>query len=215
MRKVFEIAKKDLKIEFRSKGTINFMILFSLIVSFMFSIAIPKNVVNDVALPLLLLVFIFVGVLGYSRAFLKEAEMETLDGLKVSPISPSTILVGKIIYNCILIILIEITILPIFFALFNLKINFILLFASITIGNLAFVTVISSLSVLVIKSRARELLMPIIAFPISFPVISSMIVVMNSLTFGQLNLDPLVFISLYSAMMLTVSILAFDYLFVE
>jgi len=213
--KAFEIAKKDLKIEFRSKGTLNFMVLFSLVVSFMFSIAVPSNVIGDVAISLLLLVFIFVGILGYTRAFLREAELETIDGLRISPISPTAVLLGKIIYNVILMLLIEIIILPIFVALFNLNVDFLLLFLSVTAGNLAFVIVISSLSMLVLKSKARELLMPIIIFPVIFPVISSTITALNSSVVGEINYNAFLLIGSYTVMMLTVAMLTFDYLFVE
>lgn len=215
MLKAFEIAKKDLRIEFRSKGTLNFMILFSLVVSFMFSIAIPRSVVGDVAISLLLLVFIFVGILGYTRAFLREVELETLDGLRISPISPTTVLLGKIAYNIVLMLLIEVIVLPIFVALFDLNVDFVLMFISVTIGNLAFVIVISSLSMLIIKSKARELLMPIIIFPIIFPIISSTIAALKSSVIGEVNFNAFVLIGSYSVMMLTVAILTFDYVFIE
>ena len=215
MKEVFEITKKDLKIEFRSKGTLNFMILFSLVVSFMFSVAIPKSVANDVALPLLLLTFIFVSMLGYSRAFLREVELETLDGLRAIPISPTSVLTGKIIYNCILMLIVEITVLPIFFAIFNLKISFVMLFLFISVGNLSLVIAISALSMLTVKSKAKELLMPVILFPIVFPVISPTIVALNSLYTNDINLDALLIIGVYTVMILTVSILTFEYLFIE
>jgi len=181
----------------------------------MFSIAVPRSVVSDIALSLLLLVFIFVGILGYTRAFLRESELETLDGLRITPISPTTVLVGKIVYNIILMLLIEIIVLPVFVALFNLNVNFMLLFVSITAGNLAFVIVISSLSILVIKSRARELLMPIIIFPIIFPVISSTIAALKSCVVGDINFNAFVLIGSYSIMMLAVAILTFDYVFID
>ena len=105
--KALEVAKKDLRIEFRTKGTLNLMILFALVTSMMFSVSIPMSLAEKVAPSLLWLVFIFVGMLGYSRAFLKEVETETLEGLKISPIAPTSVLIGKILYNLVLMILMK------------------------------------------------------------------------------------------------------------
>jgi heme exporter protein B len=217
--KALEVAKKDLKIEFRSKNTLNLMILFALITSMMFSIAVPIVVVSDVAPALLWLVFIFVGMIGYARAFLREVELETLDGLKISPISPTNILLGKIVYNLVLMLIMEAIVLPVFIALFDLQIaNPAIAIAAVTLGNTGFVIVASSLSILVIKSKSRELLIPVIIFPIIFPIISSTILAL-SLSIEGTNIaevkSPLIFIASFSVVMLTVAILTSDYAFTD
>jgi heme exporter protein B len=217
--KALEVAKKDLKIEFRSKNTLNLMILFALITSMMFSIAVPIAVVSDVAPALLWLVFIFVGMIGYARAFLREVELETLDGLKISPISPTNILLGKIVYNLVLMLIMEAIVLPVFIALFDLQIaNPAIAIAAVTLGNTGFVIVASSLSILVIKSKSRELLIPVIIFPIIFPIISSTILAL-SLSIEGTNIaevkSPLIFIASFSVVMLTVAILTSDYAFTD
>ena len=214
--KAFELAKKDLRIEFRTKNTINFMLLFALITSMMFSVAVPISVAQKVAPALMWLVFLFVGMLGYSRAFLREVELETLDALRISPISPSSVLLGKVIYNISLMLLMEATILPIFLALFNLSIaDPLLLLVAVTAGNVGFVVVSSSLSVLVIKSKSRELLLPVILFPVIFPIITSTINAVNAAIRGGDALPHLAIIGAFCVIMVTVSLLTFDYAFTE
>ncbi|HID43051.1 MAG TPA: cytochrome C biogenesis protein [Archaeoglobaceae archaeon] len=217
--KFLEVAKKDLKIEFRTKNTLNLMLLFALITSMMFSLTIPIGVASDVAPALLWLVFLFVGMIGYARAFLREVELETLDGLKISPLSPADILVGKMIYNLVLMLLMEIIILPIFIALFDLHIeNPLLAFSSVTLGNTGFVIVASSLSILVLKSRARELLLPVIMFPIIFPIISSTIYALSASMKGTSveEVYPTFFLIMsFSIVMFAVSLLTSDYAFSE
>jgi len=214
--KALELAKKDLRIEFRTKNTINFMLLFALVTSMMFSVAVPISVAEKVAPALMWLVFLFVGMLGYSRAFLREVELETLDALRISPISPSSVLLGKVIYNISLMLLMEVTILPIFLALFNLSIaDPLLLLVAVTAGNVGFVVVSSSLSVLVIKSKSRELLLPVVLFPVIFPIITSTINAVNVAIRGGDALPHLAIIGAFAVVMVAVSLLTFDYAFTE
>lgn len=218
-----EVAKKDLKIEFRTKNTINLMILFALITSIMFSIAIPIGVPEDVTPSLfsglLWLVFLFVGMLGYGRAFLREVELETLEGLKLSPLTPNDILLGKIGYNLVIMLLMEAIVLPIFIGLFDLQIaNPLMAIVAVTLGNTGFVIVASSLSILVLNSRARELLLPIIMFPIIFPIISSTIqalsLSMQGASFETIQPSLILIIS-FSIIMFLIALITSDYSFSE
>ena len=216
MVKSLEITRKDLKIEFRSKDTINFMLLFALVTSMMFSVSIPVN--EYVAPSLLWLIFIFVGMLGYSKAFLREVEQKTIDCLRIAPINPTSILIGKILYNMILMLLVQVIVLPIFIALFNLDVaNPLLLFLSITLGNIGFVVVITFLSALVIKSRLKELLIPILAFPIVFPIISLTALAIKNALLGDLTeiYNILLFIAGFSIVMFIVACLTFEYIFID
>ena len=216
--KAVEIARKDLKIEFRAKGTLNLMILFALMTSMMFSASIPLSLAKKTAPSLLWLVFLFVGVLGYSRAFLREVELETLEGLKISPVAPTSVLIGKILYNLVLMILMEAIILPIFIGLFNLDVaSPILMVLSITLGNVGFVIVVSSLSILVVKSKMREMLLPVLTFPVVFPIITSTILAIRKSMGGDLEgiLSPLALIVGFSIIMFVVACLTFEYAFTD
>ena len=216
--KVVEIAKKDIRVELRTKNSIYFMLLFALISSAMFSVSIPVEAYDIVASPLLWIVLLFVGMLGYSRAFLRELEAGTLDGLRISPISPISVLFGKTLYNMFLMLLVEVMIVPIFFVLFQPKIeNTPLFLLSLTAGNVAFVIVSSSLSVLILKSKTRELLMPILLFPVVFPVISSTLAALNMAKMGTVDdiLSPLALILSFSVAMVGVAFLTFEHAFFD
>jgi len=214
--KAIEIAKRDLRIEFRTKSTLNFMLLFSLITSMTISVTMPAGVGRDAAPSILWVVFIFVGMLGYGRAFLREVEMETLDALKISPISPSSVLIGKVLYNIVLMLIVEVVVIPIFIALFNLSVkNPLLLFATITAGNTGFVIAESSLSFLVVKARMREMLLPVLTFPVVFPVIVSTVIAVRSAMSGSLYVQPLAVVASFSLLMLTISASIFEYTFVD
>ncbi len=211
--KFLKIAIKDLRTEFRTKGTINFLFLFAFLSIMLFSAAVEKP-----EPALLWIVFIFAGMLGYSRAFLREVETGTLEALKISPVSPSSILFGKILYNSAIMLLLEAFVIPVFMAVFDIyPKNLILAIAVLTAGNLAFVVVSSSLSVLVIKSRARELLLPVLLFPVVFPVIISTVQAFSMAVSGNIEgiQGPVSVILGFSTSMLAVGYLTIDYALIE
>ncbi len=214
--KAIEIAKKDLKIEFRTKSTLNFMLLFSLITSMVISVTIPPTIAGRIAPSLLWIVFIFVGMLGYGKAFLREVELETLDALRLSPVSPSSVLFGKVLYNVVLMLIVEAFVIPIFIALFNVTVkNVPLLFLTFTVGNVGFVVAESALSTLVVKARMRETLLPVLTFPVVFPVIISTVIAVRSAMEGVLYARPLVVVACFTVLILAVSATVFDYSFVD
>ncbi len=215
LRHIKEIAIKDLRLEFRTKSTLNFMLLFALITSMMFSISVPFQSIQGTAPGLLWLVFLFVGLMGFSRAFLREVELGTLDGLKSAPVSPSDILLGKVIYNLVLVLIMEAIIVPVFIGLFDLEIgNLPLAFLVITTGNAGFVVVSSSLSTLVLRARSRELLAPLIMFPVIYPVISTTISGLRMAMGGGVLMDvknEFILLVSFIIIMLIVSLLTFEY----
>ncbi|MDY6965825.1 MAG: heme exporter protein CcmB [Halobacteriota archaeon] len=217
LRYVLSIAKKDLKIEFRAKHTINFMLLFSLLTIIVFSVALgSSNVVEEVGPGLLWVIFLFTGMLGISRAFIREKELGTLDGIRLSPVDPESMLIGKILYNLLLMLLIEVIVFPLFIFLlsYSFEGNPVSAFFVLTMGLFGFVIVCSALSALVLNAKTRELLLPVILFPIVFPIISISIHALNDVLRGASLLDvgnDLVFIVAYIVIMLTVSMLTFAY----
>ncbi|MHC1566468.1 MAG: heme exporter protein CcmB [Candidatus Syntropharchaeia archaeon] len=215
--KSITIAKKDLVVEFRSKQTLNFMFLFSLLVLMLFSFTMGySGAIEDVGAGLLWLIFIFTGISGMSRSFIREEERGTLDGIKLSPMGMSSLLLGKILYNFVLIFILQCIIFPLFIVLLNYPVRGDLLsaFFILTLGNIGFVIVCSALSVLVLNARARELLLPVILLPIVFPLLSAATSALKGILSG-LPLsgvwDEIVIISIYIVIFFTIGILTFDY----
>ncbi|RUM33041.1 MAG: cytochrome C biogenesis protein [Archaeoglobus sp.] len=216
--KFLEIACKDITVEFRSKSTVSLMILFSLITSMLFSITVPVFYAQEIGSSLLWLIFIFVGMLGYARAFIREVELETLEGLKLAPIHPASILAGKMLYNIVLMLLMEIVVIPIFVGVFNMSIARPIVFlAVLTLGNTAFAITISSLAILIIKSHSKELLLPVIAFPVIFPVVSSTVFALNMAVKGNVYgiESPVKIVISFAAIVLSVAFLTSEYAFTD
>jgi heme exporter protein B len=219
LKSVFTIAKKDLKIEFRTKHTITSMLLFAGITLLVFSYVVGLYVksVPDIGPAILWLILIFTGMIGLSRAFVREKELGTLEGLKLSPVSPEEILTGKIIYNFILMLIVTVIVFPLFIVFLNFPIegSVALALFLLALGNLGFVIVGSAISVIVMNARARELLLPVVLFPVLFPVILASVMALN-----KVLVDGAAFINItgevkiigaYTGIMLVVSLLTFEY----
>lgn len=183
--KFLEIARKDLKAEFRTKQMLNSMMIFALLVIVIFSFAfgneasifiqgINKKVVDLLAPGMLWIAFTFAGMLGLSRSFAGEKEEGCLEGLKLCPADRSEIYNGKVLSNAFLMFLMEIVTIPVFVVLFSYDISNIPGLAVVVIlGTLGFIFVGTLLSALTVNTRTREILLPVILFPVLLPVIIS------------------------------------------
>jgi heme exporter protein B len=183
--KFLEIAKKDLKAEFRTKQMLNSMIIFALLVIVIFSFAfgneatiyisnLNKKIVDLLAPGMLWIAFTFAGMLGLSRSFAGEKEEGCLEGLKLCPTDRSEIYNGKVLSNAVLMFLMEMATLPIFIVLFSYDIqNIPGLIVVIILGTFGFIFVGTLLSALTVNTRTREILLPVILFPVLIPVILS------------------------------------------
>ncbi|MCZ7401521.1 MAG: heme exporter protein CcmB [Candidatus Methanoperedens sp.] len=183
--KFLEIAKKDLRAEFRTKQMLNSMVIFALLVMVIFSFAfgneatifipnLKKKIIDILAPGMLWIAFTFAGMLGLSRSFAGEKEEGCLDGLKLCPVDRSDIYNGKVLSNAVLMFLMEIAALPIFIVLFSYDIkNLPGLILVIILGTFGFIFVGTLLSALTVNTRTREILLPVILFPVLIPVILS------------------------------------------
>ncbi len=183
--KFLEIARKDLLAEFRTKQMLNSMVIFALLVIVIFSFAfgneatifvpnLNKKIVDLLAPGMLWISFTFAGMLGLSRSFAGEKEEGCLEGLKLCPAERSEIYNGKVLSNAVLMFLMEMATLPIFIVLFSYEIKNILgLIVVIILGTFGFIFVGTLLSALTVNTRTREILLPVILFPVLIPVILS------------------------------------------
>ena len=180
------LAKKDLHTEFRTKQMLNSMLIFAFIVIiifyFGFSELLERNTLSSpngngfveyLAPGILWITFIFTGMLGLSRSFAVEKDKNSLEGLMLCPVSRNTIYLGKVISNIILMFIIEIATIVVFYFFVSPEIGNRIahIIPIIILGTLGFVIVGSLLSALSINTRNREMLLPLILFPIIMPII--------------------------------------------
>ncbi len=169
--KVLAILWKDILSELRTREVIVSVLVFALLVLVIFNFAFEPDKINLVASGVLWVALIFAGVLGLNRSFVVEKDQGCLEGLLLCPVSRDVIYFGKMVSSLIFMLVVAIIILPVFFVLFNLP-NFrpelVLIVLLATIGFAAVGTLFAALAA---NTKAREIMLPILFFPIAVPVI--------------------------------------------
>jgi heme exporter protein B len=176
LRKVLAIVTKDVVVELRTREMLSSMFVFSLLVILIFNFAFDLRAENQRTLApgVLWVAIAFSGMLGLSRSFIMEKDRGSMEGLLLTPVDRSAIYLGKMLGNVLFITVVEIIILPIFIVLFNLSAGDIpLLVGVMFLGTIGFAGVGTLFSAMAIHTRAREVLLPVLLFPVVIPVMLS------------------------------------------
>ena len=175
MSKIWAIIKKDIVTELRTKELFTSMLTFALlvIVIFNFAFGFAPGILNQAAPAMLWIAFTFAGVLGLSRSFALEKEGNAVMGLLLTPTDRSLIYFGKMASNAIFVFITGLIIVPMFVIFFNYEFlaTLLPLIPVIFLGAVGFVAVGTLFSAMAINTRLREVLLPILLFPIIIPVI--------------------------------------------
>ncbi len=216
-----EIARKDLKVEFRRVYEIISILTFSvssiLICSFAWGGAITTS--PEVTSAALWIILFFASVLTFTTTFSREVDRGTLGGLKTLPCSPAAIFLGKTLYAMVLLVLVECVMLPVSLVFLNLRIpakpgSFLLVFI---LGVIDLSIVGSFISGLVMFSEGKNLLLSFLLFPISVPVLVPSVLATVK-TISSSNVDVVVETRLLLAFLLSITAIAgltFKYVFEE
>lgn len=216
LNKVLTIVWKDVLAELRTKEMFSSMLVFAvlLLVIFNFSFELSIENVAEVAPGVLWVTFAFAGTLELNRSLSLEMDEGCLDGLLLAPMERTAIYFGKMLGNLIFISAIEALMLPIFSALFDLNLIQPALLLTIFLGTLGFVVVGTLLSAMAVNTRAREVILPVLLFPIILPVVISAVKVTAGILDG-LPLGDLVhwlrFLIGFDIIFLVVCYMTFDY----
>ena len=149
------------------------MFVFILLVIVIFKFSFDLRVSNATLLVpgILWAALTFAGTLQLGRSSSLEVEDAHVDGLLLAPVPRSSIYVGKALGNVLFMSITELIMLPIFSALFNLNLFRPLILLAILLGTVGFASVGTLMSTMAANSRAREVMLPVLLFPIVLPVI--------------------------------------------
>ncbi|HEY62351.1 MAG: heme exporter protein CcmB [Anaerolineales bacterium] len=170
---VWAVVWKDISAELRSRELISAMFVFSLLVILIFNFALELDARarENVTAGVIWVTFAFAGTLGLNRSMSMEKDRGCLDGLLLAPVDRSAIYFGKAIGNLIFMFLVEIIVLPIYTVLYNVNLFVPGLIITIILGSLGYVAVGTLLSTMAIQARTRDILLPILLFPLVIPVL--------------------------------------------
>lgn len=171
--KIGAIVWKDVLTELRGRELFIGMFVFALltIVTFNFAFDLTGADRAPSGAGSLWVAFSFAGMLGLGRAVALERDRGSFDGLLLCPVDPSVIFLGKFIGNLLFITVVEIVAVPVFGALFALPVIRAGLLLVLLLGTIGFAAVGTLLSVMAASTRAREVMLPVLLFPLVLPVV--------------------------------------------
>lgn len=217
-RAILTIAWKDIISEFRSRETISSMLIFCLIVVIIFNFMFEpgSTSVLEMIPGILWVAITFAGILGLNRSFIYEVDQGCLQGLLLCPVDHIVVYLGKVLGNFFFMLIMEIIIIPLMIILFNLSIASILLPLALIVfmGTLGFAAVGTLLSAISVNTRAREIMLPVLLFPVSIPILLSAVKATGSLiNNGALSgaLSWLKILVAFDIIFLVLSSLLFEY----
>ena len=167
------IAWKDVRLEIRSRDTVISALIFGLIVVVVFNFGLNRTPgsLAPVAPGLLWVAYGFVGVLAMNRAFAREQEQGALDGLLAAPVSRDAVFLGKMLGTLAFMLVIEVVLLPVFAVMLDLPALSATLGLIILLATIGFATVGTFFAAIAAQTRSREILLPVLFFPVIVPVI--------------------------------------------
>jgi len=175
VRQVLTIAAKDLRAELRTKEAINASLAFALVILLMFSFAFDPeaDTTREISGGLLWIVFAFAGTLILNRSFAREIPNDCLDALISAPIPGAALFLGKAIANFLMVLAVELVSLPIFGIFYNVKWaqQPAQLFGVLVLATWGLTVIGTIFSALTVNIRLREVMLPMLTYPILVPAL--------------------------------------------
>jgi heme exporter protein B len=214
-RALFTHMAKDLRIEWRSKEAVNSMLFFALLVVVLFSLAFdPRGAfAREIAGGVLSVATMFASVSALNQAWAREIRHQVLDAQRMASTPGTDMFLAKVLANFLFVTIVQIILAPVFVVMYNLHIlgEAWKLLLVLPLGTWALVANGTFFAALSIRSRNRELLLPLILFPIFIPALLAMVQATGAILTG--DSDPTLWIKLlvgYDIIFTTISLLLFD-----
>ena len=214
------IIWKDLKTEWRTRENLSAMLVFSLLVIliFNFSLELDLRARESLAGGVLWATFIFAGTIGLNRSMAVEKDRGCLDGLLLAPVDRSAIFVGKAIGNLFFMLVVEAIVLPVFSFLYGISVFQFGFLVVVLLGSIGYSAVGTLLATMVVQTRTRDILLPILLFPLTLPVVIAAVKAsqgfIQSVPFTEISVWVNILIS-YDLIFVAVAIMVFDYILEE
>lgn len=206
---------KDLRLEWRSKDAINSMLFFALlvVVIFSFSFELTAEQSRQIAGGLVWVALLFAAVVALNQTWARELRNQALDAFRVSPAPAESLFLAKVIGNFVFVTVLQALMTPLFVVFFDLRsvgpawqLPIVALLGTwALVGNGTFFGAMS------LRTRSREVMLPLILFPISIPALIAMVAATTAILTGENSAYlPLVFLAVYDVVFTTLGIFLFE-----
>jgi heme exporter protein B len=195
--------RKDLRLEWRARELINGMLFFALLIVVVFSLAFDPTafpaIARQISGGLLWVGLLFASITALNQSWSRELHNSVLDAQRLAPSPASALFVGKAIANLIFVSVIELILAPVFAVFYNLHPlgQAWLLLLILPLGTWALTVNGTFFAALSLRTRHRELLLPLVLCPIALPALLAMIQATTNVLTGQFN--PALWIKLLAA----------------
>ena len=212
---VLSHLRKDLQLEWRSRDAINGMLFFSLLVVVVFAMAFDPTAAasREIAGGILWVALLFASVTALNQAWTRELRNRVMDAHRMAPSPPSALFLGKALANLIFVGLVELVLAPLFVVFYNLHAlgQGWLLWLVMPLGTWALVCNGTFFAALGLRTRNRELLLPLILFPISIPALLGMVQATTAILTGEFEPGQWIrLLAAYDIAFTTVCLLLFE-----
>jgi heme exporter protein B len=220
LRAIAAITWKDLAAELRSRELLSAMLVFSLLVILIFNFALELDIGTrrSVTSGVLWTTFAFAGTLGLNRSMAVEKDRGCLDGLLLAPVDRSAIYFGKVISNLAFMLIVEAIVLPVYSLLYNVNLFQPGLLLVILLGSVGYTAVGTLLASMAVQTRTRDVLLPILLFPVVVPVLIAAVKASGGYLTGAGMDEILPWLNLlivYDVIFIAIAFMVFDYVVEE
>jgi heme exporter protein B len=189
LRQSLAIAAKDLRSELRSKEALNASLALALLILLLFSFAFDPTAetTREISGGLLWLVFAFAGTLILNRSFARELPNDCLDALVASPVPASALFLGKALANLVLLLAVELVSLPVFGVFYNVRWlpHLVPLLGVLVLATWGLAVIGTMFSALTVNLRLRELMLPVLVYPMIIPALMAAMQLTTVLLAGE------------------------------
>ena len=214
----FAIIWKDLRCELRARQVWVSMAMFAVLVLVVFNFAFDLRVENLVAVApgALWIAFVFASMLGLGRTMAAEQEHGSLDRLLLCPVDRKALYLAKLLGNLIFIGVVEVIAVPVFAAIYNLPILTGMIVPIVLLGTVGVAAVGTLFSAVAANTRAREVLLPLLVFPLIVPVVIGAVKASQALISPVPNDPPWIGLLIaFDVIFLSISAITFPYVIEE
>jgi len=206
---------KDLRLEWRSKDAINSMLFFALLVVVVFSFAFNPTAEESrhIAGGLVWVALLFAAIFALNQTWARELRNQVLDAYRVSPAPPNALFLAKVIGNFLFVVVLEVLMTPLFVVFYSLRSVGPVwqLVVVALLGTWALVVNGTFFAALSIRTRSREIMLPLILFPISIPALLAMVDATTSVLTGDASPDFWIkMLAVYDVVFTAVCLLLFE-----
>ncbi len=214
------IAWKDLAAELRSRELLTSMLVFStlIIMIFYFALDLDSKTRDTIASGVLWVTFAFAGTIGLNRAMSIEKDRGCLDGLLLAPVDRSVIYFGKMISSLVFMLIVELITLPVYGIFYNINLFNLGFIGVILLGSIGYTAVGTLLSTMSVQARTRDMLLPILLFPVIVPVLVASVKASSGFLQGYSMSEILPWLNIlvaYDVIFVALSFVFFDFVVEE